>query len=153
MLFEKNLNNPVYMAKLMDCEYMLSKWLDAESESDIPTEGPFTIYSTAARERRADNYINKKRIDFGETQKTTYGKLSYAGRKLYRKMYYMRDISEIKKIYDSLKTNQDKYDFESAFKAFIQTFGQPSQSIHGQYSQIQNRLIQHIQQIQSLMHR
>ena len=117
---EPKRNNPVYMANLFSGNFMLSKWQEEKLHQPVDTMNVLfmgaedcTIYQTSHTEIREDNYINGKRIDFGETYKTEYGNLSYNGRKIFRKIRNM-EIPEIKEYYCKMKTNVDKTDFENA---------------------------------------
>ena len=117
---EPKKNNPIYMADLYGESFMLSKWQEEKLHKpldimDILFMGAedCTVYQTVHNEVREDNYINGKRIDFGETYKTEYGNLSYNGRKIFRKIRNM-ELPEIKELYSKMKTNVDKADFKGA---------------------------------------
>lgn len=76
-------NSPIYMASLSGDMYMLSKW-----QGDIPDnrirDNKNQIFMTCSREMRPRNYRHGRRIDFGDTHLTSYGTLSYRGRKMFR---------------------------------------------------------------------
>ena len=111
-------NNPVYMAKLNGCEYMLSKWQDKE-EKPIPRYQN-RIFETSNSERKAcrENFINGIRIDYGDTYRLDYGYVSYNGRKWYRKMQ-TENLYQIKYEYSKLKTDFDKNYFYEAMELFF----------------------------------
>ena len=111
-------NNPVYMAKLNGCEYMLSKWQDKE-EKPIPRYQNH-IFETSCSERKAcrENFINGIRIDYGDTYRLDYGYLSYNGRKWYRKIN-TENIYQIKYEYSKLKNNFEKNCFYEAMELFF----------------------------------
>ena len=116
---EPKLNNTVYMARLRKNEYVVSKWLDKKSDCIIPEDGPFAIYLTSDREKRQSNYINSLRIDFGETRKSDYGKLSYNARKIYRQLFY-KDYNAVIYAFFTLKDNFQKRDFQQALELYIE---------------------------------
>jgi hypothetical protein len=111
-------NNPVYMAKLNGCEYMLSKWQDKE-EKPIPRYQN-RIFETSNSERKAcrENFINGIRIDYGDTYRLDYGYLSYNGRKWYRKIN-TENLYQIKYEYSKLKNNFEKNCFYEAMELFF----------------------------------
>ena len=95
---------------------LLLKTQEKQEEYSIQC-GLFPVFETSDQESdyRKSNFINGLRIDFGETNKTWYGNLSYNARKWYRTMEYV-DLPTIKQEYTKIKTNFDKYDFYEAAK-------------------------------------
>lgn len=121
---EPKRNNPVYIASLFGGnQFMLSKWQHEKLHKPITINDLFIdvyncpVYQTAHQEMREDNYINGKRIDFGETYKTKYGKLSYKGRKFFRKFRNMSE-KDIMLLKSQQKNNFDRADFNSAYLAY-----------------------------------
>ena len=115
---EPKQNVPIYMANLFGAQYMLSKWMGNDYSNPVPEYKETNIFNTTYPERRHENFRNGKRIDFGDTFKTDYGRLSYNGRKMFRKMQNMsRD--EINELKSQQKNNFNKSDFQSAYNIFI----------------------------------
>lgn len=108
---EPHQNAPMYMAALRYEKYMLSQWLDSNKRA--PYDKKYKIFKTSTDENGLRNWIGGRRIDFGETYKTDYGKLSYRGRKIYRTIMYGDDV-RVEKIKSAMRTNFDKRDFSQA---------------------------------------
>lgn len=111
-------NNPVYMAKLNGCEYLLSKWQNKEDKTISRYENRIFRTSDSERSTRRENFINGVRIDYGETYRLDYGYLSYNGRKWYRKIQ-TENLYQIKYDYAKLKNNFEKHDFYEAMELFF----------------------------------
>lgn len=78
---------PVYMASLsLECPYMLSKWGGDLPDYQMIQHRCNMIYSMDLIEVKPWNLRGGKCIDFGQTYKTLYGKLTYRGRKMYRQL-------------------------------------------------------------------
>ena len=119
---EPKINNPVYMAKLFGVQYMLSKWAGENTSAPLPEDKETSIFQTTYQEQHCDNYRNGKRIDFGDTYKTDYGRLSYNGRKMFRKMQNMTH-RQIMKLKEQQKDNFSKSDFKKAYNVYVNFYG------------------------------
>ena len=78
-------NNPVYMGSLIYNKYLLSKWA-GEPDNKPVRKNKNPVYCTSDEENEPRNLRAGRRIDWGETELTEYGTLSYRGRKLYRQI-------------------------------------------------------------------
>ncbi|MCM1294962.1 MAG: hypothetical protein NC311_05425 [Muribaculaceae bacterium] len=77
-------NCPVYMASFTGTQkYMLSKWA-GERQDGIIRHNENDIFAMRENEAERRNYRHGRRIDFGDTYLTSYGALSYRGRKMFR---------------------------------------------------------------------
>ncbi len=120
---EPKKNNPIYMANLFGTQYMLSKW--AGGENNIMPEYAYdiaSIFQTTCQESHCGNFICGKRIDFGDTYKTDYGRLSYNARKIFRKMENMTS-RQIMQLREQQKNNFDKSDFNAAYELYVNFYG------------------------------
>lgn len=82
---EPKQNNICYLASFADSGFMLSKWM-GEKDYVSPKKNKNPIFITSMDEAEARNFRSGKRIDFGETYKTPYGRADYDVRKIYRKI-------------------------------------------------------------------
>ena len=120
---EPKKNNPIYMANLFGVQYMLSKW--AGGENNIMPECAYdiaSIFQTTCQESHSGNFIDGKRIDFGDTYKSEYGRLSYNARKMFRKMEVMKH-RQIMRLREQQKDNFSKSDFEKAYAIYESFYG------------------------------
>lgn len=108
---EPKFNSPMYMAALKYEKYMLSQWQDDAVR--VPRNKKYKIFQTSTDENGIRNWIGGRRIDFGETYKTEYGKLSYRGRKIYRTVMY-GDDAQVEKIRKNARGTFDKRDLNQA---------------------------------------
>ena len=108
---EPNRNVPIYLASLRDEYYMLSKWAGDKSDSVQQKDKPYVIFNTSLSENKARNYRNGRRIDFGRTKLTFYGKCSYKERKLARQMI-AGDIAAVEKHLNSITNKLDYKNLE-----------------------------------------
>jgi hypothetical protein len=109
-------NNPVYMASLQDeMQYMLSAWAGDKVDSVSARENKYKIFQTRFDEGESRNLRAGRRIDWGETYKTAYGKLSYSGRKLYRQVMN-RDMGAVAHSFANAKDGLAQRDLERAVK-------------------------------------
>ena len=99
-------NNKIYMASLIYEKYMLSAW-GGDAIDNIPKRNNKNeIFVTGQEEDVARNWRLGRRIDWGDTYLTSYGSLSYRGRKLYRQiMNYdidaaMKSVGLMRNLYD-----------------------------------------------------
>lgn len=77
-------NCPVYMASFTGTQkYMLSKWA-GERQDGVIRHNENDIFAMREDEAERRNYRQGRRIDFGDTYLTSYGALSYRGRKMFR---------------------------------------------------------------------
>lgn len=114
---EPEINAPMYMAALRYEKYMLSQWIDGNAGA--PNEKKYRIFKTATDENGARNWIDGRRIDFGETYKTDYGKLSYRGRKIYRTLM-AGDERQMARIRANARTAFDRRDLGAAQQLFCE---------------------------------
>lgn len=78
-------NARVYMASLVNDNYMLSRWEGDDIDRKI-RENKNEIFVTSSSESAWRNYRGGRRIDFGETYLTVYGRAEYPIRKMYRQL-------------------------------------------------------------------
>jgi len=104
-------NCPIYMASLNPgCEFMLSQWA-GDVNDGIVRDNKYGIYSTSDDERHPRNWRGGRRIDYGETYQTDYGKMSYSERKLFRKILRAADMgydSEFEYMYNIARHKRDR---------------------------------------------
>ena len=111
---EPKYNNPVYMASLIYNKYMLSKW--AGDQDDVAVrKNTNEIFCTDDVEQDPRNMRLGRRIDWGDTHLTEYGKLSYAGRKLYRQIK-SRDVCAVRKSLAGAKNNLQQRDVQQVIE-------------------------------------
>ena len=109
---EPNRNVPIYLASLRDEYYMLSKWAGDAPDNVKQTDKNYVIFHTSVCDNRSSNYRKGRRIDFGSTKLTFYGKCSYKERKLARQMI-AGDIVAVEK---HLKGITNKLDYKNLEK-------------------------------------
>lgn len=108
-------NNDVYMASLMYEKYMLSAW-GGDGIDNVPLrQNKYKIFRTSFEENESRNWRGGRRIDWGETYKTPYGRLTYHGRKFYRQIMG-RNTDAAKKMYQGAKDNLTRRDLDLALK-------------------------------------
>ena len=108
---EPNRNVPIYLASLRDEYYMLSKWAGDKSDSVQQKDKPYVIFHTSVCDNRSSNYRKGRRIDFGSTKLTFYGKCSYKERKLARQMI-AGDIAAVEKHLNGITNKLDYKNLE-----------------------------------------
>ena len=108
---EQNHNIPIYLASLRDEYYMLSKWAGDKSDSVQQKDKPYVIFHTSLSENKDRNYRNGRRIDFGSTKLTFYGKCSYKERKLARQMI-AGDVGAVERHLNSITNKLDYKNLE-----------------------------------------
>lgn len=112
-------NCPVYMASLKPgCEFMLSKWAGEVNDGKV-RENKYDIYATSEDERYPRNWRGGRRIDYGETYQTDYGKMSYSERKLFRKILYVADMGhddEFEYMYNAARSDRAKKSLDRVMK-------------------------------------
>ncbi len=99
---EPNRNVPIYLASLRDEYYMLSKWAGDTPDDVKQADKNYVIFHTSVYDNRPNNYRKGRRIDFGDTKLTFYGKCSYKERKLARQIL-AGDVVAVEKHMDSIK--------------------------------------------------
>lgn len=112
---EKQDNNPVYMASMIYEKYMLSAWAGDVIDGVAARSNKYQVFKTSADEDEARNRRQGRRIDWGETHLTNYGKLSYAGRKVYRQVMNM-DENALRMAMAKAKNNLQKRELQSALE-------------------------------------
>ena len=117
---EPEKNARIYLGVLFGGQCMLSKWIDAKENDELPDVfvNDTAIYQTTYQEVRPDNFKAGKRIDFGGTYKTEYGSMSYNCRKLFRKFKLMTP-EQIEILKRKAKNKFDKYEFEKAYNLYL----------------------------------
>lgn len=116
-------NCPVYMASLNPGrEFMLSQWAGDVADGKV-RENKYSIYYTDAEETRASNLRGGRRIDYGETFQTDYGRAPYTVRKMFRKILNAaRGNFDFDYMYRTARTAQNKKDFIRASRmAYVAT--------------------------------
>ena len=109
-------NNTVYMASLAEGgQYILSAWAGDKVDSVRQRENKYKIFKAPCDEDEVRNLRHGRRIDWGETSKTLYGKLSYRGRKLYRQIMN-RDVKAVQQSCMRAKGQFDRRDLVRALK-------------------------------------
>jgi hypothetical protein len=108
---EPNRNIPVYMASLRDEYYMLSKWAGDAPDNVKQTDKNYVIFHTSVCDNRSSNYRKGRRIDFGSTKLTFYGKCSYKERKLARQMI-AGDVNAVERHLNSITNKLDYKNLE-----------------------------------------
>lgn len=99
-------NNCMHMASLGPVKYMLSDWLSGvESDRVVMRDNKNEIFSTDDDEIHPGNYRAGRRIDFGKTHRTPYGRASYNVRKLYRSMINMLSAGNVADYENMLQKN------------------------------------------------
>ena len=99
---EPNRNVPIYLASLRDEYYMLTKWAGDAPDDVKQADKNYVIFHTSVCDNRPNNYRKGRRIDFGNTKLTFYGKCSYKERKLARQII-AGDVAAVEKHMDSIK--------------------------------------------------
>lgn len=97
-------NNKIYMASLKHEKYMLSAWAGDVIDNIPSRENKNEIFATSENEDDSRNRRCGRRIDWGETYKTSYGSLSYLSRKLYRQIMSY-DMAAVEKSIASARCN------------------------------------------------
>lgn len=108
---EQNRNVPIYLASLRDEYYMLSKWAGDAPDNVKQTDKNYVIFHTSVCDNRSSNYRKGRRIDFGSTKLTFYGKCSYKERKLARQMI-AGDIAAVEKHLNGITNKLDYKNLE-----------------------------------------
>jgi len=86
-------NARVYMASLIYEPYLMSRWEGDVIDGRV-RENKNEIFVTSSHENAKRNYRKGRRIDFGETYRTLYGRASYRVRKMYRKIKNALDVRD-----------------------------------------------------------
>lgn len=106
-------NNKIYMASLIYEKYMLCAW-GGDVVDNIPKrENQNEIFFTTKDEDVNRNRRGGRRIDWGETFRTSYGTMSYRARKLYRQIINF-DLAAAQRTLAQTKNNFDADDTERA---------------------------------------
>lgn len=119
-------NCPVYMASLKPGrEFMLSLW-GGDKIDGIIRKNKNVMFTTSDEEDEARNYRAGRRIDYGETYQTDYRRMTYRGRKLFRKVLRAANMGydgEIEYMYHDARNSGDMRNFNHAMKlAWFITF-------------------------------
>lgn len=116
-------NVPVHIASVrgrtLRGKYMLSDWCDDDSFCADYRDNKNIIYDTAADEEMPRNYGNGRRLDFGKTHLTPYGRASYAVRKIYRRVADMarsNDVDALCRMIDDARSYVARADMTAAFR-------------------------------------
>ena len=119
---EPKSNNKVHLASFSKFPYMLSDWAGEETPIYL-NENKYKIFDMKPIEIVARNFRCGKRIDFGDTYRTTYGAASYRVRKMFRKIVFASEneyTDELNKIFYSNYNYLDKKVLkEAAWLAFL----------------------------------
>ncbi len=111
----------VYMASLsLRCPYMLSKWGGDYPDYQQMNLKENMIYSMSLIEVKPWNLRGGKCIDFGKTYKTTYGRLTYRGRKMYRQLsdaVRHRDVDKLDAIAGAARGRFERQELRDAMRA------------------------------------
>ncbi|MDE6250327.1 MAG: hypothetical protein K2M34_01695 [Alphaproteobacteria bacterium] len=119
-------NCPVYMASLKPGrEFMLSLW-GGDKIDGMVRENKHVLYSSSDEEDEERNYRAGRRIDYGETYQTDYGRMPYRVRKMFRKVLHAANMGydcEIEYMYHDARNNRDMRNLDRAVKlAWFTTF-------------------------------
>lgn len=119
-------NCPIYMASLNSGnEFMLSQWAGDVADGKI-RENKYEIYYTNEDEMKRRNLRNGRRIDYGETLQTDYGRASFRVRKMFRKVMHAANMgydAEIEYMYQTAKDDNERKNLVKAMKlAWFITF-------------------------------
>lgn len=106
-------------------EFMLSQW-GGDKPDGVVSENKHVMYATSEEEDETRNYRNGRRIDYGETYQTDYGRASYRVRKMFRKVLHAANMGydgEIEYMYHDTRCDADVRCVNHAMKlAWFKTF-------------------------------
>ena len=108
-------NVPMYMASLKYEPYMLSKWAGDKDDGVSQRKNQYTIFVARDAEDESRNRRGGRRIDWGETSRTSYGTLSYPARKLVRQIMNM-DKFAVQKSLEQAKNSLAQKEMQAAIK-------------------------------------
>ena len=100
------------------CEFMLSKW-GGDKPDGFMRENKYEIYATSEEEDEERNYRAGRRIDYGETYQTDYGRMTYHVRKTFRKILHAANMGadyEIEYMYRDACNKNDMHNFNHAIE-------------------------------------
>ena len=106
-------NNPIYMASLIYEKYMLTKWAGDKEDKIEARNQILPVFETCNKENESRNLRGGRRIDWGETLLSPYGRLTYRGRKLVRQIIAQDEAAVLNSI-KRAKHGLDKREFDRA---------------------------------------
>ena len=115
---EPNRNVPIYLASLRDEYYMLSKWAGDAPDNVKQTDKNYVIFHTSVCDNRSSNYRKGRRIDFGNTKLTFYGKCSYKERKLARQII-AGDVAAVEKHIRGINNKLEYKNMDNLMKKIV----------------------------------
>lgn len=112
-------NCPVYLASLNSgYEFMLSQW-GGDAPDGKRRENKYEIFYTDEEEMNKCNLRGGRRIDFGETVQTDYGRASFQMRKMFRKIMRAAELgyyAELEYMYHTERNARRRQDLDKAME-------------------------------------